>query len=669
MMEVDLKRFAIATLLLAISLPVGAQTAWTGMDAKTRPQDDLFRYANGAWLDKTQIPGDKASFGTFTIVREQANRDVKAILEEAAAHPGKNSDNQLIGDFYVSILDVSTLDRLGTRPLRREMQQIGRLKNLEELATLMGQFQQIGVQSPIGLGVGPDDKNPMVNAVVWGQSGLGMPDRDYYLKKGPEAEELRTAYVDYLTTLYRLAGIPQPRVSAQNVMALETRLATLQWARADLRDPVKTYNYAPRKTWTRDYGAFPWEHFANASGMPRSLGAIINEPSYFKAFSKVAAETPLATWKAYLYGQLLDSYASHLSKAYRDASFRFHGQKLSGITAMAPRWKTAVGTVGGEVGEAVGERYVAKHFLPASKQRMTKLVDNLLAAYREELQHLEWMTPATRQAALEKLGKIRVKVGYPDQWRGYKGLVIRRNEAVANVLRSTRFNYWRTMVEAGKAVDRSRWDMTPQTVNAYYNPVGNEIVFPAAILQPPFFDAKADDALNYGGIGAVIGHEITHGFDDQGRHYDADGRLRDWWTPEDSKAFTSQADRLAAQYSAYEPIPGEHVNGRLTLGENIADLGGISMAYRAYHRALGGKAAPVLDNFSGDQRFFLSFAQIWRIKVRPAALHEQLVGDPHSPGQYRANGSVPNVDAFYDAFGLKEGDRLYKSPENRVRIW
>ncbi len=664
-----MKRRSLASLLLlaAFSLPVAAQVSFEGSDPSIRPQDDLFRFANGAWINKTSIPNDKSSYGTFTILDEQADRDVRVLLEEAAKHPEKSRDSQLIGNFYASLMDLKTLDRLGTRPLKKELARIDSLGNLEEVVRLMGEFQQIHVSSPIAVVVSADDKNPLINAVIWGQSGLGMPDRDYYLKKGDKAEDLRKAYVDYLTTLSRSSGTS--KADARKVMAFETKLAAIQWPKADLRDPLKTYNFSERKNWTKDYGAFPWDRFADGAGMPESSGAIVNEPSYFKGLVKLASDTPMGTWKAYLRYRLLDAYASNLSKDFREAQFRFYEQKLQGVTSMQPRWKTAVGQVGDKVGEAIGVRYVAKRFSSDSKQRVAKLVDNLLAAYREDLESLEWMTPATRKAALEKLGKIRVKVGYPEHWRGYQGLSISRDAAVANELRTNRFLYQRDMREAGKAVDLTRWGMTPQTVNAYYNPVGNEIVFPAAILQPPFFDPKADDAFNYGAIGAVIGHEITHGFDDQGRHYDADGRLRDWWTAADEKAFMGRADRLVTQYGAYEPLPGERVNGRFTLGENIADLGGVTMALKAYQRSLGEKKAPILDGLSGNQRFFLAFARTWRIKKRPAALSRQLVSDPHSPGQYRTNGVVVNVEGFYDAFSLKAGDRLYKAPEERVHIW
>ncbi|MGE5706947.1 MAG: M13 family metallopeptidase [Bacteroidota bacterium] len=657
-----------ALLLTALTLPVSAGT-FDGADPGVRPQDDLFLSANGGWLNQTRIPGDKASYGTFTILDEQADREVRALLEEAAKNPAKSKESQLIGDYYASLMDVKTLDRLGLRPLKSELERIERVKTRTDLARRLGELWQIGVDGPIGVIAAPDDKNPLVNAVTWGQSGLGMPDRDYYLNQSASSEAQRKGYVRYLGTILKLAGHPRPNEAASAVMAFETKLATLQWARADLRDPLKTYNFSPRSQWTRLYGNFPWETFAQAAFMPSALGAIVNEPSYFEGLATLAAETSLDTWKAYLRCRLLDAYAPFLSRPFREAHFRFHDQTLQGVATMPERWKVAVGEAGEAVGEAIGARYVEKRFSPEAKQRVKKLVDNLILAYRESLDSLDWMTPTTRQAAKQKLAKIRVKVGYPDQWRGYQGLSVRRDDAVGNVKGARRFLYLRSMKEAGKKVDRSRWEMTPQTVNAYYNPVGNEIVFPAAILQPPFFDPKGDDAFNYGGIGAVIGHEITHGFDDQGRNYDGDGRLRSWWTPADETAFKSRAARLIEQYSSYEPLPGQHIDGRLTLGENIADLGGVTMALRAYHRSLGGKQPPVIEQRTGDQRFFLSFARVWRIKKRPAALQKQLVGDPHSPGQYRANGVVTNLDGFYDAFGLKAGDRLYKAPAERVRIW
>lgn len=663
-------RSALALLLsLSFSVPVMAQgaIAFEGMDPTVRPQDDLFRHANGKWLDTTEIPADRRSYGTFAMLAERAEADVKALLEEAARNPGASRESRLLGDFYASLLDLDALDRAGLKPLKDEFDRIAKIRSLTGVASYMGHMLGAGVAGPIVAYVSADAKNPAVNAVTWTQSGLGLPDRDYYLNE--DKQSFREAYVAYLTELSRLAGLAEPEKTAKRVMAFETKLAEIQWAAEDRRDALQTYNPTERKNWTKEYGRFPWEEFAKATGMPAGLGAILSEKTYFKAFSKLAAETPIDTWKAYLRLRVLDAYAEHLSKPFRTAYFQFHGKTLSGLQAESPRWRTAVETTSYALGEAIGQRYVAKHFPPAAKVRMQELVNHLFEAYRESLAKVEWMTPATRQAALSKLSSFKVKIGYPDKWRGYEGLEVKREDAVGNLLRVSRFLYARDMAEAGKPVDRTRWHMTPQTVNAYYDPTANEIVFPAAILQPPFFDMQADDAYNYGAIGAVIGHEISHGFDDEGRRFDGEGRLRDWWTPADEQAFLERAERLVTQYDTYEALPGKFVNGKLTLGENIADLAGVAMAHRAYQLSLGGKQAPVIDGKTGDERFFLGYARVWRNKDREERALSKLATDPHSPARFRVNGVVTNLDAFYQTFDVKPGDKLYRKPEDRVRIW
>ncbi len=663
-------RSALALLLsLSFSVPVMAQgaIAFEGSDTTVRPQDDLFRHANGKWLSSTEIPADRRSYGTFALLAERAEADVKALLEEAASRPGASAESRMIGDFYASLLDLAALDRAGLKPLKPELDRIAKVRTMQDVAALMGHMLGSGVAGPVVAYVSADAKNPNLNAVTWTQSGLGLPDRDYYLSA--DTKDFRAAYVAYLTELGKLAGFAKPAATAKTVMAFETALAEIQWAAEDRRDALQTYNPTPRKLWAKEYGPFPWEAFAKASGMPAGSGAILSEKTYFKAFAKLASETPVETWKAYLRFRLLDAYGEHLGKGFRTAHHRFHGETMSGLKAEAPRWRTAVETTSDALGEAIGQRYVAKHFPPAAKARMQELVDNLFEAYRESLAKVEWMTPKTRQAALDKLSSFKVKIGYPDAWRGYTGLEVKRADAVGNLLRVSRFLYARDMAEAGKPVDRTRWHMTPQTVNAYYDPTANEIVFPAAILQNPFFDLSGDDAFNYGAIGAVIGHEISHGFDDEGRRYDGQGRLRDWWTAADEKAFLQRAERLIAQYDSYEALPGKFVNGKLTLGENIADLAGVAMAYRAYQLSLGGKEAPVIADMSGDQRFFMGYARVWRNKDREERALSKLSTDPHSPAAYRVNGVVTNFDAFYRTFDVKAGDKLFRKPEDRVRIW
>jgi predicted metalloendopeptidase len=657
-------------LLAALAAPaLAAPTLPDGGDPNVRVQDDLFRAVNGRWLDTVDIPGDKKAYGSFMILRERSNEDVRTLLNEAAKAKTGSQEAKLVGTYYAALIDEKALERQGLKPLAADLKRIDGIRNLNDVADVMGALARVGTSVPAYAEVWPDEKNPDFNAVHWGQSGLGMPDRDYYLDASEAAKKTQAAYVTYLETLARLSNQQQPAKLAADVMAFETAMAKVQWSKVDRRDAVKTYNPAPRAKWASEYPGFPWARFAAAVGMPAKLDAIVNEPSYMKDLGKLANATPMATWKAYLKLRLLDAHAEHMGKAFRDAHHAFKGVALNGLTVMPPRWRTAVEETNSALGEAIGARYVEKHFPKAAKARMQVLVGNLLKAYHAGLNRLDWMTPETRKAAQAKLAGFRVKIGYPDKWRGYKGLSLVAGEPLANVMRAERFHHDRDMSEAGKPVDKSRWDMTPQTVNAYYSPVGNEIVFPAAILQPPFFDANTDDAFNYGAIGAVIGHEISHGFDDQGRRYDAKGTLRDWWSPADEKAFTERTAKLAAQYDAYEPLPGLHVNGRLTMGENIADLAGLKMALDAYHLSLNGKAPAILDGNSGEQRFFIGFARVWRSKSRPEWLRQRLVSDPHSPEAYRTNGVVTNLDAFYDAFNLQEGDKLYKKVEDRVRIW
>ncbi len=667
-----------ATLLAAVAAPalahppagrIAHHAEWAGGDAAVRPQDDLFRHANGGWLDHTPIPADKRAYGTFLMLRERSDAEVRALLDEAVRSPGRDADARLIGAFYGAMLDVATIERQGLKPLAGELAAIDGVKDLAGVATLLGRLNFLNVTTPVASWVQPDDKDPRVNAVYWGQSGLGLPDREDYLDQAEASEKRRMAYKAYLKAILALGGAADAGAEAADVFAFETELAKIAWKRSERRDPVKTYNPTPRTRLAQALPGFDWERFAIAAGMPKHLGAVVQELSYVQAFPALAARTPIATWRAYMRARLLDAYAAALPAGFRVAHHEFHGAALKGLAAPQKRWQTAVQDTNDMVGEAIGKRFVAKHFPPAAKTRMKTLVHHLIGAYRERLARLDWMTPATRRQAAAKLDKMTVKIGYPDRWRGTAGLVVRPDDAAGNALRAARFHNGRDMAEAGKRVDRSRWWMHPQVVNAYYNPLGNEIVFPAAILRPPFFDLAADDAYNYGAIGAVIGHEISHGFDDQGRQYDAEGRLRDWWSAADAKAFEARADKLVAQYAAYEPLPGLKVDGKLTLGENIADLAGVAMALRAYHRSLGGRPAPVIDGQTGDQRFFLGYARNWRSKSRPEWLRTRLISDSHSPEQYRTNGVVTNLDAFHGAFRLQPGDELYKAPAERVRIW
>lgn len=653
----------------AFAHPPAQRAGWPGGDPGVRPQDDLFRHANGRWLDQTPIPADKRAYGTFLALRERSDQEVRKLLDAAVKRPGRDADARMIGAYYGALLDTNTIDKQGLKPLAAELAAIDGLRDLDGVATLMGKLGLANVTTPIGAWVQPDDKDPTINAVMWSQHGLGLPDREDFLGSGEQAEKRRAAYKTYLQRVLAQAGSADAAADAEAVFGFETEIAKIHWKRADLRDAVKTYNPKPRATWATEFPGFPWTRFADAIGMPPHAGVVMKTPSFFRDFAKLAAKTPLATWKAYFRAHLLDDYATNLPQAYRQAHHDFHGTAMQGLTAPQKRWQTAVKETNDYVGESIGKQFVAQHFPPTAKQRMKILVNNLLGAYRERLAKLDWMTPATRRAAAKKLDKLTVKIGYPDRWRGYAGLVVKPGDAAGNTLRATRFHNGRDFAEAGKPVDRSRWGMNPQVVNAYYNPLGNEIVFPAAILRPPFFDMTGDDAYNYGAIGAVIGHEISHGFDDEGRRYDADGRLRDWWQAADEKNFTSRADKLVAQYAAYEPIPGTKVDGKLTLGENIADLAGVQMALRAYERSLNGRAPAIQDGRTGQQRFFYGYARVWRSKSRPEWLRTRLISDSHSPEQYRVNGVVTNLDAFYDAFRLQPGDDMYKAPADRIKIW
>lgn len=640
-----------------------------GFDTAVRPQDDLFRAVNGQWLKNTPIPADKADYGLFIELSDRSDARVRQVVEDLARTSAPaGSIEQKIGSFYRSYLDEAAIDQAGLAPLRPWLAQIEAVKNRRELAALMGRLQGV-ITGPVEPWVESDPKDPGINRAVAWQAGLGLPDRDYYVKDDARFVKAREAYRAHLETLLRASGDPAPARSAGAVFALEHRLAQAQWARVDTRDPVKTYNPMTPRQLARAAPGFDWAAFYAAAGVQRIDRLSVGQPSYAKAVGRLAASTPLPTWKLYLRARLLDQHARVLPKAFRDANFALRGKALQGLEQERPRWQNATRALDAALGEAVGQIYVARHFPPAYKARMRELVDNLLAAYGESIDGLAWMGPQTRQEAKAKLAKYVPKIGYPDRWRDYSKLEIRDGDAFGNAARAGRFEWERVAAKAGRPVDRDEWYLRPQTVNAYYNPSLNEIVFPAAILEPPFFDMAADDAVNYGAIGAIIGHEISHGFDDSGSQFDGDGRLRNWWTEADRKAFAALGEKLVAQYGAYEPLPGHKVNGQLTLGENIADLSGLQVAYKAYKRSLAGKPAPVIDGLSGEQRFYLGWAQAWRSKSRDERALQLLTIDTHSPDEFRANGAAMNADGFHESFGTKPGDRMFKPSEARIRIW
>ncbi len=688
-----MKTFRPATLVVALSLAFAADVSFAadagsapaaartptapaagsgldkaGMDTAARPQDNLFEAMNGAWLKATEIPADKPEYGTFIQLRDLSDERVRAIVEGLAAKPqAVGTINAKIGDFYSSYMDVGTIDKAGLAPLAPFATQIDAIKDKRGLMALMGKWQSI-VDVPLDLAVQPDFKDPAIYAPLTWQGGLGMPDRDYYLKPDARFAKARTAYADYVAKLLSLAGDKAAAKHAAVVVALEKQIAQVQWAKEDNRDPAKLYNPMTVKQLAAKAPGADWKAFLDSGEMPVPAAISISQPSYAVALAKLVNSVPLDTWKAYLRVRMLDAFSTELPAAFRDASFAFHGTALTGVKEQRPRWQKAVATLNNSLGEALGQVYVSEYFPPAYKARMVELVDNLIKTYSTSIDNLAWMTPATKAAAHEKLAKYGVKIGYPDKWRDYGSLEVKAGDPVGNDARASRWDYLRQAVRVGKPVDRTEWGMTPQTVNAYYDPTKNEIVFPAAILQPPFFDMKADDAANYGAIGAVIGHEISHGFDDEGSKFDGDGKLRDWWTADDRKAFDAITTKLVAQYAAYEPLPGQHVNGKLTLGENIADLSGLQIAYKAYKLSLNGKPSAVIDGLTGEQRFYLGWSQAWREKVREERTL-QLLFDPHSPPQFRANGGAVNSDGFHDAFATKAGDSMYKAPADRIRLW
>jgi putative endopeptidase len=658
---------------LASPTPGGAALASglekSGMDPSVRPQDDLFRSMNGQWLKTTAIPADKSDWGTFTQLEDRSNEQVKALVEGLAAQPQKAGTNgQKIADDYRAFVDVTAIDQAGLAPAAPALKEVDNVADAGALVALLGRWEGL-LSLPLDVSTLPDFDKPEIYAAVMGQGGLGLPDRDYYLKNDPRFAKARAAYVAYLGKLFELAGDAQSHAHAAAVMALETRLAQAQWDQVRLRDPKKAYNPKTPAQLAALAPGVDWNAFAAAASLPAGGTVVVMQPSYVAALAGLVKSQPLATWKLYLKAHRLDADALVLPAGFRDASFAFHGQAIEGLEQQRPRWQLAMDDLDAALGEAVGELYVARHFPPAAKARAQELVGNLMKAYSASIDGLTWMSPQTRQAAHEKLSKYTTKIGFPDRWRDYSKLEIVAGDAFGNDERAGAFEYHRKIVRVGQRVDRTEWGMTPQTVNAYYEPTTNEIVFPAAILQPPFFDASADDAVNYGAIGAIIGHEISHGFDDEGSQFDGDGRLRNWWTPADRKAFDAITGRLVAQYAGYEPLPGKHLNGKLTLGENIADLSGLQIAFKAYKLSLGGKPSPVIDGLTGEQRFYLGWAQAWRSKIRDERLLESIVRNPHAPDGFRAIGAAVNADGFHEAFGTKPGDGMWKAPADRIRLW
>ena len=674
------KRYLLSTLTLSLmaafanaapaapGVPTsGIQTQY--IDPSVRVQDDFFAHVNGKWLKTTEIPADKASFGTGAMLNDEIQPQVRAIIEAAQADKKAGPDARKIGNLYTSYMDEAKRMQLGYKPLAGELTKIRNLKDKKALPALMAHLSMIGVSTPYGMRVGQDARDSTRYAAYLGQRGLGLPDRDYYLKDDARMLDIRAKYVKHMETMLGMVGRSDAAKAASDIMAFETALATVQWNRVENRDPVKRYNKMTIAKLGEVAPGYDWKAAADAAGLGKVEYMIVAQPSYMTGMGTAIEKTELATIKSYLEWQLVRAYAEYLSKPFVDANFAFYSTTLNGVAQNRPLWKQAVAGVEGTLGEAVGKQYVAQHFPAERKARMDTLVKNLVEAYRQSINTLDWMGPETKKEAQAKLAKFTPKIGYPNKWRDYSALTIKPDDLVGNMMRSTIFEYKRGLAKLGKPIDREEWGMTPQTVNAYYISSMNEFVFPAAILQPPYFDMRADDAVNYGAIGAVIGHEIGHGFDDSGSQSDGDGNLRDWWTADDRARFKDRTQMLVKQYTAYSPLPGYNVNGQLGLGENIGDNSGIFIAYKAYKISLGGKPAPVIDGLTGDQRFFMGWGQVWRIKMRDEAMINQIKVGPHSPGMYRANGAVINHPAFHEAFGIKEGDKMYVQPKDRVSIW
>jgi endothelin-converting enzyme/putative endopeptidase len=643
----------------------------SGFNESVRPQDDFFDYVNGTWVDNTEMPADRARWGTFDALREQSNKDIRALVEEisAAENVQNGTPAQKIRDFYNSYMDVETATKLGAEAIQSELTDISDAKSLDDIYRLFGALDVYGVNSPVGSFVFSDAKDPDTNVIYLGQSGLTMPDRDYYLKDDEQFVKGRQLYLHFVADIFTQAGIEDGAERAKRLLALETRLAEVQWTKEENRDPVKSYNPMTLAEMKEMAPMTNWDIRFEAAGIPSREKYIVSQPSFFEAADDIIADTDVDLWKDYLTFQTLSSFAPVMGDDYFKLWFGFYREGLSGVSEPRPQWKRAVNSVNGNMGELLGQLYVDRHFQPEAKARMDTMIKNLIKAYEKSITGLEWMSEETKQQALVKLSKFSPKIGYTDNWRDYSKMDITAGDLVGNIKSAAEFEHNRNLNKLDSPVDKNEWFMTPQTVNAYYNPVWNEIVFPASILQPPFFNVNADDAVNYGGIGAVIGHEIGHGFDDSGRKFDGDGNLTDWWTEEDTTRFDVRKNALAAQYDGYVVIDGLTINGQFTSGENIGDLGGLSIAYLAYKLSLEGKEAPVIDGWTGDQRFFLGWAQVWRSKARDEEAKRLLTIDPHSPPKFRANGAAVNVPEFYAAFDVKEGDGMYLAPEERVKIW
>lgn len=639
-------------------------------DMSVKPGDDFYQYVNGNWLKKNPLPASETRWGSFNVLDDITRERVRTILDETAAMKNvvDGSADQKIRDFYLTAMDTIRIEEMRGSPLKPIIEKINKIDSKSQLPTLMAELQRMGFSSFFNFYVGQDDKKSDQMIINLYQGGLGLPDRDYYLKVDKESVEIRQKYLTHVKTMFMLMGIPAGGSSIQNLMTLETELAKISRSRVELRDPEKNYNKMGVQEFAAQMTNFSInEYFKNFGVQEKEV--IIGQPEFFKRVNEMIEKTSLDDIKFYLTWDVINSRASTLSSEFVKADFEFYHGVLSGAKEMRPRWKRVLGTMNGTMGELIGELYVKKYFTPQAKERVNLMVDNLISAYKERIKSRTWLEDQTKSAALLKLDKVMRKLAYPDRWRDYSKLSVGKDSYCDNVNRASEFWFQYNLSKLGKPVDKSEWAMSPQTINAYYNPGFNEIVFPAAIMQPPFFDPMADDAVNYGAMGAVIGHELTHGFDDQGCQYDAEGNLRNWWTEKDKSLFDQRAQKLVDQFNHYMPIDSLTINGKLTLGENIADLGGLTIAYAALQKTLALKPKVKIDGFTPEQRFFINFAQVWRNNIRPEELKKRLKTDPHSPGKFRANGTVRNMPEFYEAFGITKENKMYLPPDQRVEIW
>ena len=640
------------------------------MDTSVSPGDDFFSYVNGRWIAETEIPADKATWGGFSVLADQAQADVRAIIEEAASgNFPDGSDEQKVGDLYKSYMDMETRNARGMEPLQPELARIAAIDNHDDLAVYFGAATRRGYAVPVTIDQNEDFRDPTRYMIYAWQDGLGLPDREYYFAGDDASVSIRAEYPAHIAAMFELAGFENGAAAAAEIMDLETRIAAAHITKEAARNWPENYNKVPLDKLGEVMPNFNWQGYIDEAGIADIDGLVLMMTTYFEELDTIIAETPIETWKTYLKWLVLNTRASALDDALDKQNFAFYGRTLSGTEEQRAPWRRAVTTVNALLGEVVGKVYVKKHFPPEAKERMVELVDNLIKAYDQSIRELDWMSDETRAQALDKLSKFRANIGYPDAWRDYSAIEISADDLFGNIERATIADYERELARQGGPVDDTEWPMTPQTVNAGYRPWKNDITFPAAILQPPFFNFEADDAVNYGAIGAVIGHEIGHGFDDKGSTFDGDGLMRNWWTEEDRTEFERRTGALVEQYNGYAPFEDLGVNGEFTLGENIGDLGGIGIGLLAYKMSLDGKEPPVIDGFTGIQRVFLGYAQIWRHKYRDEALRQLIMTDPHSPSMYRANGAVRNVPEFYEAFDVKQEHALYLPPEERVKIW